>query len=240
MAMSASQPVRREWLRQIERELSVDEWRELQIMLSKRTFQFDIIGTLPLELVALVFSFVDIGAVSSCLHVSRHWHDLFLVPMIQDAILTQWFCPDDMPLCGEDHPWFMQLSALDRFKVKVDHIHSFLVAKPCSFFVRTFDNSAASLATNTHSQLHFCHYDHGALAYTERDPAYTQWRSNTLRTHDFRSGKEQILRTLGQEIILATTVTRDYIAYVTITGSVVSLYSSHSMLQLTGRVEIHD
>ena len=228
MASLAAQPVRREWLRQIERDLSVDEWRELQIILSKRTFQYDIIGHLPIELVALVFSFVGIGAVSSCLRVSKQWHNLFWQSIVQDATLAQWTSPDDMPMCGEHQPWYTQLSSLERFKVKVDHVHSFLVAKPRTYFVRTFDNSAASLAVNTHSQLRFCHYDHGALAYTERDPAYTQWRSITLRIHDFRSGEEQILRTLGQEIILATTVTRDYIGYVTITGSVAPLYSVHS------------
>lgn len=228
MASSAAQPVRLEWLRQIERDLSIYEWRELQIILNRRTFQFDIIGHLPVELVALVFSFIDIDAVFSCLRVSKQWHDLFWQPIVQDATLAQWISPDDMPMCGEHLLWFTQQSSLERFKVRVDHVHSFLVAKPCTYFVRTFDNSAASLTNNTNSQLRFCHYDHGALVYTERDPARVLWRSNTLRTHDFRSGEEQILRTLGQEIILATTVTRDYIGYVTITGSVAPHYPSHS------------
>jgi len=218
MSSATPRPVRYEWLRQIERDLSVDEWRALYIMLSKRTFQFDIIGHLPIELVALVFSFVDVDAVSSCLRVSKHWRNLFWQDIVQDATLAQWFSPDDMPLCGEYHPWYRQRSSLEHFEAKVNHAHSFLLAKPHTHFVRTFDNSAASLMTNTQSQIHFCHYDHGALAYTERDHDYTQWRSNTLRIHDFRSGEERILRTLGQEIMLATTVTRDYIGYVTITG----------------------
>ena len=35
------------------------EWRALQTIVSARTFQFDIIGALPTELVALVFSYLD-------------------------------------------------------------------------------------------------------------------------------------------------------------------------------------
>jgi len=218
MSSSTSRPVRYEWLRQIERDLSVDEWRALHIILSRRTFQFDIIGHLPIELVALVFSFVDVSAVPSCLRVSRHWRNLFWQDIVQDATLAQWFNRDDIPLCCESRPWYRHRSSLERFEAKVNHAHFFLTARPRKYFVRTFDNSAASLVSNTQSQIRFCYYDHGALAYTERDPDYTQWRSNTLRIHDFRSGEEQVLRTLGQEIILATTVTRDFIGYVTITG----------------------
>ncbi|KAH9871806.1 hypothetical protein J1614_006063 [Plenodomus biglobosus] len=42
-------------------ELTSHEWRALHTLLSARTFQLDIVGQLPLELVAQIFSHLDIA-----------------------------------------------------------------------------------------------------------------------------------------------------------------------------------
>lgn len=40
-------------------ELTPYEWRKLHELTSSRTFQFDIVGQLPIELVAHIFSYLD-------------------------------------------------------------------------------------------------------------------------------------------------------------------------------------
>jgi hypothetical protein len=40
-------------------ELSPSEWRALASHLNARTFQFDLVGNLPVEVVATIFSYLD-------------------------------------------------------------------------------------------------------------------------------------------------------------------------------------
>ena len=42
-------------------ELSPYEWRQLKALLDARSFQFDIVGSLPPELVFHIFSYLDIS-----------------------------------------------------------------------------------------------------------------------------------------------------------------------------------
>lgn len=54
---------RKQALAALVNELTSHEWRHLEHIVSARTFQFDIIGSLPAELVIEVFSYLDIAAV---------------------------------------------------------------------------------------------------------------------------------------------------------------------------------
>jgi hypothetical protein len=54
--------VRSEALAALIGELDPHEWREVRNTLNARSFQFDLIGSLPLELVVRVFAHLDIGA----------------------------------------------------------------------------------------------------------------------------------------------------------------------------------
>jgi hypothetical protein len=48
-------------LKALMRELSPHEWRTVQRIAAARSFQFDIVGRLPVELVAQVFAYLDIS-----------------------------------------------------------------------------------------------------------------------------------------------------------------------------------
>jgi hypothetical protein len=50
---------RRAALEALTRELSPFEWRDLASRLNARTFQYDIVGNLPVELVTSIFSHLD-------------------------------------------------------------------------------------------------------------------------------------------------------------------------------------
>lgn len=53
---------RKDAIRSLANELSLDEWREAAAVFNARTFQRDIIGSLPLELVVHVFAYLDLTA----------------------------------------------------------------------------------------------------------------------------------------------------------------------------------
>jgi hypothetical protein len=53
---------RQEAVERLAQELNGNEWRALQSILVRRSFQLDIIGRLPVELVAHVFAYLDASA----------------------------------------------------------------------------------------------------------------------------------------------------------------------------------
>jgi hypothetical protein len=55
------------------------EWRYMRALLDARTFQFDIVGRLPLELVLRIFSYLDIAAPVRLQAVSSSSRSILLV-----------------------------------------------------------------------------------------------------------------------------------------------------------------
>ncbi|KAI4908589.1 uncharacterized protein J4E92_010782 [Alternaria infectoria] len=82
---------REQALKALTAELSPYEWRTLHATTSSRTFQFDVIGNLPVELVAQVFSHLDVAAPYRLQSVSRRWkHTLQSLHVIK-ASLNSWY-----------------------------------------------------------------------------------------------------------------------------------------------------
>jgi hypothetical protein len=63
---------RKEAIEALTKELSPYEWRALQSMTSVRSFQFDIIAQLPVELVAHVFAHLDTSSPYRLQRVSKY------------------------------------------------------------------------------------------------------------------------------------------------------------------------
>ncbi|KAI4614629.1 uncharacterized protein J4E87_009429 [Alternaria ethzedia] len=72
-------------------ELSPYEWRTLHATTSSRTFQFDVIGNLPVELVAQVFSHLDVAAPYRLQSVSRRWNHTLQSLHVIKASLDSWY-----------------------------------------------------------------------------------------------------------------------------------------------------
>jgi len=208
-------PVRRTWLNGIVNSLSGEEWRELHATLSRRSFQLDIIGNLPVELVALVFSYIDISNAARCLHVSKRWQDLILQPIVQETLLSQWYTPSDLPLLGAQN-----LSEEELFQLKIDHAARFKKAAPYKTCIQSFRNDNAERFIGVNSQLTQSHYSYGLLAFTMVDPKRqpSLRRDDILQIHDFRSGQARTIKTPARELILAITTTRCLIGYITFSG----------------------
>lgn len=208
-------PVRRDWLNDIVNDLSGEEWRELHAILSQRSFQLDIVGNLPVELVAIICAHLDIIDAYRCLFVSRTWHDLILQPIVQEAFLKQWYTASDPPLIGEQF-----LDEDDLFQLRIEHATRFKRATPYTTAVQSFRNDNAERFIGVNSQLTQSHYADGVLVYTMIDPSKqpSLRRDDILQVHDLRNGKVKKIKTPARETILTLTTTRNLIGYITFSG----------------------
>jgi len=208
-------PVRRTWLNDIVNSLSGEEWRELQLILNRRSFQLDIIGSFPVELVALVCSYIDISDAARCLHVSKRWRDLIVQPIVRETFINQWYTSSDLPLLGAQ-----DLPQKELFRLKIDHAARFKKAAPYKICVQSFRNDNAERFIGVNSQLTHSHYSYGLLAFTMVDPKRqpSLRRDDILQIHDFRNGQAKTIKTPARELILALTTTQNLIGYITFSG----------------------
>ncbi|KAL2000837.1 hypothetical protein VTN02DRAFT_2576 [Thermoascus thermophilus] len=63
-------------------QLLPDEWREVRERVDVRSFKYDILGSLPLELIARICEFLDLREIISLQRVSRCWNRLLSSPLI--------------------------------------------------------------------------------------------------------------------------------------------------------------
>ncbi|KAF2263776.1 hypothetical protein CC78DRAFT_533776 [Lojkania enalia] len=88
---------RKEALDALLKELTPYEWRDLQAILNQRSFQYDIVGSLPAELVAIVFAHLDVAAPYRLRCVSRRWNDVLRSSDTVKRALQKYY---DQPLVG--------------------------------------------------------------------------------------------------------------------------------------------
>ena len=133
-------------LQNLTTELSPYEWRALHATTSGRTFQFDVIGSLPLELVAQVFCHLDPATPYRLQSVSRRWNVTLRSPHVLKASLNQWY-QGTVDLQNADYA---------QCKRKARNIHAVGTGKPSHVYKirpdgRIFD---PSLTGNNLSWLH--------------------------------------------------------------------------------------
>ncbi|KAF1932976.1 uncharacterized protein M421DRAFT_254086 [Didymella exigua CBS 183.55] len=73
------------------KELTPYEWRFVQSLTSTRTFQFDIIGRLPVELVSQIFSYLDASKPWQLQHVCRAWYEQLRSLDVLKPNLESWY-----------------------------------------------------------------------------------------------------------------------------------------------------
>lgn len=90
-------------------ELTAQEWRQLQRLTAARTFQVDITGQLPLELVAQVFAHLDTSTPYRLQRVCRKWHHILQSPDVLTKSLILWY--GDTPQIQQADYSFCRLKA---------------------------------------------------------------------------------------------------------------------------------
>jgi hypothetical protein len=113
---------REQALEALTRELSPYEWRSLHATTGTRSFQFDIIGKLPVELVAQIFQYLDTTAPYRYHIVSRRWNDTLRSLHILKATLSQWY------VSTTD----LQDATYNYCLKRAHRIHAFRTGQPCS------------------------------------------------------------------------------------------------------------
>ncbi|KAF2687300.1 hypothetical protein K458DRAFT_188896 [Lentithecium fluviatile CBS 122367] len=123
-------------LEALTRELSPYEWRVLGSLLNSRTFQFDIVGTVPVEIVALIFSYLDITTAFRLQAVSKRWCTLLRSPAVWKRGLNAWF--DDN--FGNDYGLYAH---------KAQKIHRFRTGKYAALVKLPTDGNPSGLLNRT-------------------------------------------------------------------------------------------
>ncbi|EUC37125.1 hypothetical protein COCCADRAFT_33580 [Bipolaris zeicola 26-R-13] len=115
-------------------ELTPHEWRYLHALTGSRSFKFDIIGRLPIELVAHIFTHLDPAAPYRFQIVSARWRHILQSPSVLTAGLNSWYQGTANPKDFE-HGTLRQCAAR--------RIHRFRTGRPLGIYKITSDNRIA-------------------------------------------------------------------------------------------------
>ncbi|CAN9108960.1 unnamed protein product [Alternaria sp. RS040] len=127
-------------LQDLTAELSTYEWRALHAATSSRTFQFDVIGSLPVELVAQIFCLLDPATPYRLQSVSKRWRDTLRSLHVLKASLNQWY----------QGTVNLQDAEYARCKKKARDIHAFRTGKPSRIYkiIPKYDSDESLLPSN--------------------------------------------------------------------------------------------
>ncbi|KAF1947779.1 hypothetical protein EJ02DRAFT_472136 [Clathrospora elynae] len=122
---------RREALAALVNELTPYEWRALHAITSARSFQYDIIGQLPVELVAHIFIHLDTTAPYRLQIVSRRWNHVLRSLHVLKRSLNQWY-DGTVDLHDADYTLCQQ---------KAQRVHAFRTGNPNNMYKITPDDA---------------------------------------------------------------------------------------------------
>jgi hypothetical protein len=70
--------------------LNPHEWRDVQKRINQRTFQKDILGSLPLEIAVHIIQYLDVNDVHLLQMVSRRWHEVLSSEPVCSVLFRQY------------------------------------------------------------------------------------------------------------------------------------------------------
>ncbi|KAJ6281180.1 hypothetical protein J3E71DRAFT_353748 [Bipolaris maydis] len=115
-------------------ELTPHEWRYLHALTSSRSFQLDIVGHLPIELIAHVFTYLDPAAPYRYQVVSTRWRHILRDLVVLKAGLIAWY---QGAACLSD---FEDYASCQR---AAKRIHGFRTGRPVGIYKITSDKQIA-------------------------------------------------------------------------------------------------
>ncbi|KAF2097640.1 hypothetical protein NA57DRAFT_77892 [Rhizodiscina lignyota] len=172
--------------------------RYLHAKLASKTFQFDIVGGLPLELVGKIFAHADIEDILQCQRVSKRWKFLLSTSAVLDPRLNRWYSLSDPPLTRSSDP------TVNLPLLKLKHIWQYTHHKPSSTAIYHAQHAPGDL-----SKLRKFQYHHGRVAWLEGDKA-------TVR--DLRSGEVKVHFGTARETLGLLCLTEELMAVWTYSG----------------------
>ncbi|KAF2230702.1 hypothetical protein EV356DRAFT_326216 [Viridothelium virens] len=177
--------------------LDSHEWRALSQRLASRSFTFDIIGSLPIELVGSIFGWLVWTDVFIYRRVSSHWLAVLGSPTISRLTLSRWAPELNIPTDNQ------QLHALTQ------RISAFRHGKP--FFYSTFATEPVLPTARdlTDASRSFCLHDEYA--------AWVEDSSNRdcLKVFNLQTGNLLSYRTPGRQTIRGIALSETLVATIT-------------------------
>ncbi|KAF1986956.1 hypothetical protein K402DRAFT_420613 [Aulographum hederae CBS 113979] len=189
------------------------EWRYLCHKLQPRTFQYDIIGNLPIEIVALIFGHLGVSEPFIYQRVSQRWKSILSSPVVASAALSKWLTPNDPPLVGES---LTHLNEHDLLKLNAEHVHRLRTGRP--FYHAVFPSISADILNEepgprvTDSELQVMDLNSRYLAILDGRES-----RNAVLLIDLRTGTTYSVTTPGRESIGYIKLTENLLAFVTYT-----------------------
>ena len=78
--------------------LSKQQIRELKVLIESTEFRFDIVASLPIELIPLVFQQLELYQLFQCRRVSRRWRELLGAEEVVKPMLQPWIATEEIKL----------------------------------------------------------------------------------------------------------------------------------------------
>lgn len=115
-----------------ERRAMADRFNRMGVRYLTEDLRFDVVGSpsLPLELLLMIFSYLDPVAPFLLQRVSKRWRQVLRDPTVLDASLALWYSPNDMALAGQAPERARSEEAIR--KLKLEHIGRFRTGRPSS------------------------------------------------------------------------------------------------------------
>ncbi|KAL8797864.1 MAG: hypothetical protein Q9195_000216 [Heterodermia aff. obscurata] len=85
-------------IRALYESLSKQQIRELKSLIKSTDFRFDIVANLPVELISLIFQYLELYQLFQCRRVSRQWLGLLGADEVVKPILQPWIATEDVRL----------------------------------------------------------------------------------------------------------------------------------------------
>ncbi|KAJ5605033.1 hypothetical protein N7510_010187 [Penicillium lagena] len=177
-------------------QLVLDEWREVRSRINPQIFQRDLVGTLPLEIVALIVEYWELVDVVRFRRVSKRWQEVLSSSTVCRA--AYWACTGT-DVSSVHSSW--QLTKLLEKRIRQERGLPIIVAE----FER-----ALAISPTVQSRLVF---NDGVLVWPEEKTEYTSIAIMNLWTC-----KHDRLMTENRDRLLETRVSKGFLAAITMRG----------------------
>lgn len=177
--------------------------RELVHHAASLDFRFDIIGSLPTEILCLVFMNLDIYQIFQLRRVSKRWLAALSAPQIVQSMLCPWFSmgPVDLQMP-------LNLSYEESLAIKAEHVDAFKTGNPFSILQGTWTSKPAPRRPKMN--IRNVEYSHGRLAWLT---------AQQLHVRTLASGQELLYGPFSGEKIQFVRLSPDIVAAVTFSGN---------------------
>ncbi|KAK8226793.1 hypothetical protein HDK77DRAFT_487151 [Phyllosticta capitalensis] len=194
---------RRDALDAILGNLSSYEWRHLQDKLQLHSFAKDIIGSLPIELVALILSHLPPNAPFLYQTVSRRWRDVLSSSHVISSSLAQWYSDADPKLQGEIQGAVQDVYATQLLKAE----HAWRFQQNRAFSFRRYNHPPLVL-----------NWDDFNVDCVEDTICWLDPVERLIRLCNLRTGERTTIAGEARENILLLSLSANVVAFYTLSG----------------------